>query len=126
MVDPETGRDVPSGQTGEIWLKGPAITPGYWRKPEETAMTFEQDWLKTGDLGNVDEDGMVMTFGCRVKTDYIPQFSRALHQAGGMVVYGVYWSNPHRSRRTRLLKGDHDGSLRDNRVQGPHDRDSPG
>ena len=57
IVDPETGRDVPHGQTGEIWLKGHAITPGYWRKPDETAMTFEKDWFKTGDLGNVDEDG---------------------------------------------------------------------
>ena len=45
------------GQTGEFWLKGPAITPGYWRKPEETQKTFEGGWFKTGDLGNVDDDG---------------------------------------------------------------------
>ena len=57
IVDPVTGIDVEIGQTGEIWLKGPAVTPGYWQKPEETAGTFEQDWFKTGDLGNVDEDG---------------------------------------------------------------------
>jgi malonyl-CoA/methylmalonyl-CoA synthetase len=56
-VDPETGQDVIPGQTGEFWLKGPAITPGYWRKPQETAQTFDQGWFKTGDLGNVDEDG---------------------------------------------------------------------
>jgi malonyl-CoA/methylmalonyl-CoA synthetase len=57
IVDPDTGADVQPGQTGEIWLKGPAITPGYWRKPEETAGAFEQGWFRTGDLGNVDKDG---------------------------------------------------------------------
>ena len=57
IVDPETGMDVTPGQTGEIWLKGPAISPGYWRKPDETAGAFENGWFKTGDLGNIDEDG---------------------------------------------------------------------
>ena len=57
MVDPATGEDVAPGQTGEIWLKGPAVTPGYWQKPEETASAFEQGWFKTGDLGHVDSDG---------------------------------------------------------------------
>jgi malonyl-CoA/methylmalonyl-CoA synthetase len=57
MVDPATGIDVKPGQTGEIWLKGPAITPGYWQKPEETANAFDQGWFKTGDLGHVDDDG---------------------------------------------------------------------
>ncbi|MDH3884887.1 MAG: AMP-binding protein [Desulfobacterales bacterium] len=57
LVDPDTGTDVAPGQTGEIWLKGPAVSPGYWRKPEETAKTFEQDWFRTGDLGNIDKDG---------------------------------------------------------------------
>ena len=49
--------DVAPGQTGEIRLKGPAISPGYWRKPEETAGAFENGWFKTGDLGNIDQDG---------------------------------------------------------------------
>jgi malonyl-CoA/methylmalonyl-CoA synthetase len=57
IVDPDTGADVTPGQIGEIWLKGPAVTPGYWRKPEETAKTFEQGWFRTGDLGNIDQDG---------------------------------------------------------------------
>ncbi|NVM25134.1 MAG: AMP-binding protein [Desulfobacterales bacterium] len=56
IVDPETFVDVAPGQTGEIWLKGPAVTPGYWRKPEETAKAFEKGWFRTGDLGRVDED----------------------------------------------------------------------
>ncbi len=57
IVDPVTFNDVPSGQKGEIWLKGPGITPGYWGKPEETKKAFEKGWFRTGDLGRVDEDG---------------------------------------------------------------------
>ena len=57
IVDPETFLDVAPGQMGEIWLKGPSVTPGYWRKPEETARAFEKGWFRTGDLGRVDEDG---------------------------------------------------------------------
>lgn len=57
IVDPVTLQDVEAGETGEIWLKGPAVTPGYWQKPEETAKTFEKGWFRTGDLGNVDGEG---------------------------------------------------------------------
>ena len=57
IVDPDTAADVQPGQTGEIWLKSPAVTPGYWRKPTETASAFEQGWFRTGDLGNIDKDG---------------------------------------------------------------------
>jgi malonyl-CoA/methylmalonyl-CoA synthetase len=57
IVNPETFQDVKTGETGEIWLKGPAITPGYWRKPEETARTFLDGWFRTGDLGRIDDEG---------------------------------------------------------------------
>jgi len=57
VVNPENFVDVESGQTGEFWLKSPAITPGYWQKPEETKKTFVDGWFKTGDLGYMDEDG---------------------------------------------------------------------
>jgi malonyl-CoA/methylmalonyl-CoA synthetase len=57
IVDPSTFKDVDIGQTGEIWLKGPGVTHGYWRKPDETARSFEKGWFRTGDLGRVDEDG---------------------------------------------------------------------
>ena len=57
IVNPKTFNDVPQGEEGEIWLKGSSISPGYWRKPEETLKTFEGDWFRTGDLGKVDGDG---------------------------------------------------------------------
>jgi malonyl-CoA/methylmalonyl-CoA synthetase len=57
IVDPQSLRDVPSGEVGEIWLQGPAISRGYWKKPEETRATFEGDWFRTGDLGKKDADG---------------------------------------------------------------------
>lgn len=57
IVDPDTFADVPQGQVGELWLKSTAISPGYWRKPNETSETFEQDWFRTGDLGKIDADG---------------------------------------------------------------------
>lgn len=57
VVDPETFKDVDFCQIGEFWLKSPAITPGYWKKLEETKKTFHDGWFRTGDLGYVDEDG---------------------------------------------------------------------
>jgi malonyl-CoA/methylmalonyl-CoA synthetase len=57
IVDPVSFADVPPGQVGELWLRSPAITPGYWRKQLETAATFEDGWFRTGDLGKIDEDG---------------------------------------------------------------------
>jgi malonyl-CoA/methylmalonyl-CoA synthetase len=57
IVHPLTFQDVKAGETGEIWLKGPAVTPGYWQKPEETAKAFVSGWFRTGDLGRMDDEG---------------------------------------------------------------------
>jgi fatty-acyl-CoA synthase len=66
VVDPETGRDVPVGEVGELIAKGPGVTRGYYEKPEATAETFTSDgWLKTGDLGRIDADGYVSLAGRR-------------------------------------------------------------
>jgi len=56
--DPE-GRELPIGERGEIWFKGPHLIRGYWNKPEATAETIVDGWLRSGDLGRVDEDGFV-------------------------------------------------------------------
>ena len=57
IVNPETFRDLKPGEVGEIWLKGPNVTPGYWRKPRETEAVFMNGWFRTGDLGKRDEEG---------------------------------------------------------------------
>ncbi len=57
IVDPDTFLDVEPGFTGEFWLKSDSIITSYWKKPKETAKTFEQGWFKTGDLGKKDSDG---------------------------------------------------------------------
>ena len=56
--DPD-GRDLPIGERGEIWFKGPHLIRGYWNKPAATAETIVQGWLRSGDLGRVDEEGFV-------------------------------------------------------------------
>ena len=57
IVNPETLRDVGPGEVGEIWLRGPNVTPGYWGKPRETRAAFVDGWFRTGDLGKSDEEG---------------------------------------------------------------------
>jgi long-chain acyl-CoA synthetase len=56
--DPE-GNDVPAGERGEIWFKGPHLIRGYWNRPDATAETIVDGWLRSGDLGRVDSDGFV-------------------------------------------------------------------
>jgi long-chain acyl-CoA synthetase len=55
-----TGRvDLPVGERGEIWFKGPNLIRGYWNRPDATDETIVDGWLRSGDLGRVDEDGFV-------------------------------------------------------------------
>ena len=58
IVD-ESGATLPPGAVGELWVRGPDVVRGYWNKPEATAKAFEDDWLKTGDLARLDEEGFL-------------------------------------------------------------------
>ena len=60
VVAPD-GEDVPPGEVGELWVRGDAVTPGYWRRPREE--TFEGRWFRTGDAGRLDEAGDVHLVG---------------------------------------------------------------
>lgn len=56
--DPE-GKPVAVGERGEIWMKGPNLIRGYWGKPEETAASLVDGWLRSGDIGHIDQEGFV-------------------------------------------------------------------
>jgi long-chain acyl-CoA synthetase len=55
--DRQTGALLPPGEVGEIVVKGPNIMQGYWNREEETRDIFVDDWIRTGDIGKMDEDG---------------------------------------------------------------------
>ncbi len=58
VVDTETGtRDLPSGEVGELAVRGPQVMKGYWQMPTETANVLREGWLHTGDIARMDEDG---------------------------------------------------------------------
>jgi len=58
FVDAE-GHDVPSGEIGELWVRGPQVMQGYWQRPDETARVLHDGWLATGDIAKMDEDGYI-------------------------------------------------------------------
>jgi long-chain acyl-CoA synthetase len=60
------GREVPRGETGEIWIRGPMVVPGYWNNPEATAQSFTAGFWHSGDIGSIDAHGFVRVFD-RVK-----------------------------------------------------------
>lgn len=76
LVDRD-GRDVPTGEAGEIIIRGPNVMKGYWRKPEDTELVLAGGWLRSGDVGVVDEDGYL----------YIRDRLKDLYISGGENVY---------------------------------------
>jgi fatty-acyl-CoA synthase len=74
LVDPG-GSDVDSGDVGEIWVKGPAVTPGYWGRSGDDC--FEDGWFKTGDCGRFDSNGHL----------FVVDRLREVYRSGGENVY---------------------------------------
>jgi fatty-acyl-CoA synthase len=70
VVDPETGQELPFDCDGELQVRGPAVTQGYYCKPEETQAAFTADsWFRSGDIGRLSEDGYIKMTG-RLKESY--------------------------------------------------------
>ena len=60
MICDDDGTQLPIGDLGEICIKGPQVMKGYWEKPDETQKVLSSDgWLKTGDMGRMDQDGFI-------------------------------------------------------------------
>ena len=75
----EDGADCPPGIPGEIVVRGPGLARGYWRAPELTADLFREGWLHTGDVGTIDDQGLLRVVG-RLKDMII---------SGGMNIYAA-------------------------------------
>ncbi len=50
-------QEMPIGEVGELWARGPMVVKGYWRRPDATAETFVDGWVRTGDLARLDDEG---------------------------------------------------------------------
>jgi long-chain acyl-CoA synthetase len=77
------GKDVTTGDIGEIWIKGPIVMPGYWNDPEATAETVTDGWLHSGDIGYLDRDGFL----------YVTDRAKDMIIRGGENVYCVEIEN---------------------------------
>ena len=73
------GEPVATGHRGEIWLKSPTTIRGYWNRPDATAEAIVDGWLRTGDLGRLDEDGFL----------YIEDRAKDMVLRGGENVYSA-------------------------------------
>ncbi len=76
IVD-EHGNEVPTGEMGELWLRGPCVAMGYWNQPELTAKAFPDGWFVTGDAAVKDADGFY----------YIVDRKKDMYISGGENVY---------------------------------------
>lgn len=80
----EDGRPTPQGEVGELLVKGPSVTPGYWNRPEANVSSYTDDgWFKTGDAVRQDEDGFF----------YIVDRWKDMFISGGENVYPVEVEN---------------------------------
>ncbi|WP_097093723.1 class I adenylate-forming enzyme family protein [Novosphingobium sp. Chol11] len=83
IVMSDDGRELPRGEAGELWIGGPMVIPGYWRRPDADAEAFVGGYWRSGDIGVMDEDGYVRV--CDRKKDMIIR--------GGFKVYSVEVEN---------------------------------
>jgi O-succinylbenzoic acid--CoA ligase len=79
----DDGCEVAAGETGELWISGPMVVPGYWNNPEATAQSFTAGYWHSGDLGSVDTQGFVRIFDRK----------KDMLNRGGFKIYSVEVEN---------------------------------
>ncbi|WP_339689362.1 class I adenylate-forming enzyme family protein [uncultured Parasphingorhabdus sp.] len=57
VMSEDASEEMPIGEVGELWARGPMVVKGYWRRPDATAETFVDGWVRTGDLARLDDEG---------------------------------------------------------------------
>ncbi len=95
----EMGHVQPAGASGEICLRGPKITRGYWKDPEKTRASFFEDWFRTGDIGHMDDEGflyltdrksdMIITGGENIASSEVERVIHQLAQVREVAVIGL-------------------------------------
>ena len=64
-IHADGGREAGADETGELWVRGPCVCDGYWRRPDATAAAFVDGWFRTGDIGKRSADGYITLEGRR-------------------------------------------------------------
>lgn len=77
----EEGRDVPTGEPGEIVVRGPLVFSGYWRDPDATNYTFRGGWHHTGDIGRLDDEDYLYYVGRMPEKDLIKSGGENIYPA---------------------------------------------
>src|SRR6266403_4249760 len=95
----DKGNRLGPGENGEICLRGPKVTPGYWKDPEKTAAAFFGDWFRSGDVGYLDEDGflfladrkkdMIISGGENIASSEIERVIHEMPQVREVAVIGM-------------------------------------
>lgn len=79
----EAGRELPRGEVGELWIKGPMVVSGYWNNPQATADNFIGGYWRSGDVGRVDPEGFV----------YVMDRRKDMLNRGGYKIFSVEVEN---------------------------------
>ncbi len=118
----DAGERVAPGVNGEICLRGPKVTPGYWKDPEKTAAAFYGDWFRSGDVGYLDEDGflfltdrkkdMIISGGENIASSEVERVIYELPQVREVAVIGM----PDRALGRTARRGRGAGGRREART----------
>ncbi|RYH13415.1 MAG: hypothetical protein EON57_02005, partial [Alphaproteobacteria bacterium] len=96
VVD-DAGRDLPLGEAGEIWVRGPLLMQGYWNNPEANAAAFSDGWFRTGDIGFLDADRFITIVDrkkdviiSKGENIYSAEIERAFQEVPGMMEVAAF------------------------------------